>query len=200
MREAHDQDLRRHGSRSLPEAFSFVHGKPDSAGGPILKQTLTSPEARPCGRPYCIQPGSRTMREAHSQDLRRHGRQYRPNLILCYGRPDTAGGPMIKYTLKSTEAGLCRKPYCIEVGSGGRAGVYAGCQAERLFFAPSQCDHKSRYFPSYLHGTEQPLAGLHRVLPQRPLYIEHNHVGCEPLLIADREFLHILVPFVRRDD
>ena len=37
-------------------------------------------------------------------------------------------------------------------------------------------------------------------LPQRLLYIEHNHVGAEPLLIASREFLHVLVPFVRCDD
>ena len=32
------------------------------------------------------------------------------------------------------------------------------------------------------------------------LYIENHHVGAEPLSIAGREFLHLLVPFVRCDD
>ena len=52
--------------------------------------------------------------------------------------------------------------------------------------------------PSYLQCTQLLQAALR--LPHRLINIENNHVGAEPLPIADREFFHILVPFVRCDD
>ena len=61
---------------------------------------------------------------------------------------------------------------------------------------------KKRPALSYLQCTQLLLAALQLtgVLPHRMLYIENHHVGAEPLSIAGREFLHLLVPFVRCDD
>ena len=39
-----------------------------------------------------------------------------------------------------------------------------------------------------------------RDLPQRPVYIEHNRVDAEPLLVTRRKLLHIVMPCVRCDD
>ena len=36
MQEAHWMDLHTNGSRSMPEAFWGVNGKPDAAGGPVI--------------------------------------------------------------------------------------------------------------------------------------------------------------------
>ena len=89
MREAHHRDPHTHGSQSLPEAILFAHGKPDRAGGLVMKYTVRYTEAGLCRRPYCIQLGSPTMREAHSKDQHRHGRRSRPEAILCVqGKPD----------------------------------------------------------------------------------------------------------------
>ena len=55
--------------------------------------------------------------------------------------------------------------------------------------------------PSYLQSIERFPAVFHHtgVVPQRTLHIEHHHIGLKPLLVAGREFLQILVPFVRGD-
>ena len=61
---------------------------------------------------------------------------------------------------------------------------------------------KKRPALSYLQCIQllQAALQLTGVLPQRLIYIKNDHVGAEPLLIASREFLQILVPFVRCDD
>ena len=56
-----------HGGRSMPEALLYVEGKADKAGRPGDKYTVRYMEAGPCRRPYGIQLGSPTMREAHYQ-------------------------------------------------------------------------------------------------------------------------------------
>ena len=88
------------------------------SGRPGDKNMLGYTEAGLCRKPYCIQLGSPTMREAHHRDLYTHGSRSMPEAILfAHGKPDRAGGPVIKYTLRYTEAGLCRRPYCIQLGS-----------------------------------------------------------------------------------
>ena len=136
-----------HGSPSMPEAIWYTSGKPNNAGGrppgythtwkPVYAGGLMMRirEARQSGRPgdriQCKIHGGRSMPEAvlyttgrpdnaggPRQDQRRHGRRYRPKALSCvYGKPDTAGGPAIKYTLRYTEAGLCRSPYSSYMGS-----------------------------------------------------------------------------------
>ena len=115
-----------HGGRSLLEAVLYTTGKPDNAGGPLEGSTWTwkavkagghivctrearlsgrpgdknklgCTEAGLCRRPYCIQLGSPTMREAHYTDQHRRERRSRPEGILCVqGKPCSAGGPVIK--------------------------------------------------------------------------------------------------------
>ena len=82
------------------------------------ENTLRYTEAGLCRRPYSIQPGSPSMREAHNQVLRRHGRRSRPEALLCVmGSPTEREARRKKNTLRYTEAGLCRRPYCIPLGS-----------------------------------------------------------------------------------
>ena len=60
----------------------------------MIKYRLRYTEAGLCRRPLCVLLGSPTMREAHCEDLRTHGRRYRPEAMQCvYGKPDRAGGP-----------------------------------------------------------------------------------------------------------
>ena len=84
----------------------------------MLKYTARYTEAGLCWRPYSRGLGSPSMRETHYQDLRRHGRQYRPEALLVVGgKPGRAGGPRLKYTARYREAGLCRKPCSRGLGS-----------------------------------------------------------------------------------
>ena len=71
-----------HGGRAMPEAVLYSTGKPDRAGGPMLKYRASYTEAGLCRRPYYIRQGRLAMREAQYEDLRRHGRQYRPEALL----------------------------------------------------------------------------------------------------------------------
>ena len=74
---------------------------------------------------------------------------------------------------------------------------------KHLFHQPSDDPTQSRTnYYSYLQPTQRLLAALQRtgILPHWLIYIDHNHVGAEPLLIAARQLRHILVPFVRCDD
>ena len=67
------------------------------SGRPDDKDTARYMEAGPCRRPYGVQLGSPTTREAHYKDRRTHGSRSAPEASLCvYGKPDTAGGPVIK--------------------------------------------------------------------------------------------------------
>ena len=61
----------------------------------MLQYRARYTEAGLCRRPCCIRLGSPSMWEAHYQDLRRHGRQNRPEALLGgmrearqSGRPD----------------------------------------------------------------------------------------------------------------
>ena len=75
-------------------------------------------EAGPCRRPYYIQLGSPAMREAHYKNLDTHGSQSMPEVISCIlGKPDKAGGPMINTHIGYMEAGPCRRPCHIQLGS-----------------------------------------------------------------------------------
>ena len=57
-------------------------------------------------------------------------------------------------------------------------------------------------YPSYLQCTERLSAPSHwtGVLPKWVLHREDDHIGLKPHLVANREFFHILVPFVGRND
>ena len=80
----------------MQEALLYVEGKPDKAGGPCGTYTVRYMEASPCRRPYCIQLGSPTMREAHYKDLHTHGSRSMPEALLWVeGKPDEAGDPVI---------------------------------------------------------------------------------------------------------
>ena len=60
--------------------------RPNDRLEPLLLGTVLfggAQSVRPCGRPDCIHLGSPTMRKAHYQDLRKHGRQSRPEALLC---------------------------------------------------------------------------------------------------------------------
>ena len=95
----------------------FLSGSPTKRK-PGETYTVRYMQASSCRRPHCIQLGSPAMREAHYQDLHRHEGRSRPEALWCvHGKPDRAGGPAIKYTVRYTEAGLCRRPYCIQLGS-----------------------------------------------------------------------------------
>ena len=48
----------------------------------MLKYTARYTEAGLCRRPYTRGLGSPSMREAHFQDLRRHGRWHQPEALL----------------------------------------------------------------------------------------------------------------------
>ena len=48
----------------------------------MLKYRASYTEAGLCRRPYYIGLGSPAMREAQYEDLRRHGREYRPEALL----------------------------------------------------------------------------------------------------------------------
>ena len=74
------------------------------------------------------------------------------------------------------------------------------CQ-DRTCTKPPPRERKKRPALAYLQCTQLLMAALQLtgVLPHRLLYINNNHVAAEPLLLAGREFLHLLVPFVRCD-
>ena len=61
-----------------------IYGKPDRAGGPVRKYTARYTEAGLCRRPCTRGLGSPSMREAHSQDLRRRGRRHQPEALLFH--------------------------------------------------------------------------------------------------------------------
>ena len=66
----------------------------------MLKYTARYTEAGLCRRPYCVGLGSPTMREAHCEQLRRHGRRFRPEAMWCVpGKPGGAGGPVMHAAL-----------------------------------------------------------------------------------------------------
>ena len=88
------------------------------SGRPGDKYTLRYMEAGPCRRPCCIQPGSPTMREAHSNNLHRHGERSSPQAFcVCIREARQSGSPGDKYTLRYMEAGLCRRPNFTQLGS-----------------------------------------------------------------------------------
>ena len=71
----------------MPEAILYTTRKPDNAGGPL-------------------------------QDLRTLGSRSLPEALWCvHGKPDRAGGPAIRYSVRYMEAGPCRRPSCIQLGS-----------------------------------------------------------------------------------
>ena len=66
----------------------------------MRKYTARYTEAGRCRRPYCVGLGSPTMREAHCEQLRRHGRRMRPEAMCCVpGKPGGAGGPVMRAAL-----------------------------------------------------------------------------------------------------
>ena len=71
----------------MPEAVLYSTGKPDRAGGPLRGTTYTC-KAAPAG-----------------------------GLGVIHTEPDRAGGPVLRYRLRYTEAGLCRRPYSRGLGS-----------------------------------------------------------------------------------
>ena len=87
----------------MPEAVLYSTGKPDRAGGPVRKYTARYTEAGLCRRPCTRGLGSPSMREAHSQDLRRRGRRHQPEALLFHrGSPAVREAPSKK---SSSEAG-----------------------------------------------------------------------------------------------
>ena len=62
--------------------------------------------------------GSPTLREAHWKDLHRHGsRSFAGGLIVCVREAQQGGRPCDQYTVRYMEAGPCRRPCCIHLGS-----------------------------------------------------------------------------------
>ena len=172
------------------------------SGRPRGKYTLRYMEAGSCRRPHCIQLGSPATREAHYQDLHRHGRRSRPEASLCvYGKSDRAGGQVIN-RLQDSWKPVHAGGHAVHKweAAGGRAGGQAS--GRNAFFLYIATTPKTYLRPSYLQCTERLLADIHLpgVHPQRLLHVKHNHIGLEPLLVAGRELLHILVPFVGSDD
>ena len=71
----------------MPEAVLYSTGKPDRAGGPLRGSTYTC---------KAISAGA---------------------LGVIYIEPDRAGGLVLKYTARYTEAGLCQRPCSRGLGS-----------------------------------------------------------------------------------
>ena len=76
------------------------------SGRPSGKNTLRYMEASPCLRPYSVQVRSPTTRAVHYKNRHTHGRQSRPEPLLCGERKsDTAGGPtmmsLLSYPLRT---------------------------------------------------------------------------------------------------
>ena len=104
------------GSRCIPEALLYTNGKPDDAGGPVESSTMT-------GRPVYAGGPTVSIREA-----RQSGRPCDKSTVIKW-KPVHAGGPIVnnwearqcgRPTRKiyvDVEAGLCRRPYCIQLGS-----------------------------------------------------------------------------------
>ena len=64
------------------------------SGRPVDNYTIIYLDAGLCRRPYCIQLGSPTLREAHYQDLHMHGSRSMPEALLCVkGKPEKSGRP-----------------------------------------------------------------------------------------------------------
>ena len=94
-----------------------IYGKPDRAGGPVLKYTARYTEAGLCRRPYSRGLGSPSMRETHYQDLPICGCRRTPAAVSCvHGKPDRAGGPVMNMPSKLMEAGPSRRPSRGRVG------------------------------------------------------------------------------------
>ena len=95
----------------MPEGILYTTGKPDTVGGPLqgstcarkpvyvegliiglrgvrqsgrpyAQYTVIHMDAGLCRRPYCIQLGSPTLREARYQDLHIHGSRSMPEALL----------------------------------------------------------------------------------------------------------------------
>ena len=71
----------------MPEAVLYTTGKPDDAGGP------------PQGSTYTWKP---VYAGCHS---------------VCIWEARQSGRPGDKYTVRYMEAGPCRRPYCVQLGS-----------------------------------------------------------------------------------
>ena len=76
-----------HGSRSMPEAIVYTTRKPDTAGDQL--QGLT------------------TARKPVSAG----------GLMVCTREARRSGRPGDKYIIRYMEAGLCRRPFCVRLGS-----------------------------------------------------------------------------------
>ena len=64
----------------------------------MLQYTARYTEVGLCRRPFCVLLGSPPMREANCEDLRTHGRRYRPEAMQgVHGKPDRAGGPRSRH-------------------------------------------------------------------------------------------------------
>ena len=130
-----------HRGRSQPEAILCTTGKPDTVGGPVPGSTYTwkpvyagglmvcvreaLQSGRTCDKTHCKIHGSRSMQKAiwytHGKPNNAGGRSpgsthtWKPvsagGLIVSNGKPDRAGGPITKFTLRYTEARPCGRPY-----------------------------------------------------------------------------------------
>ena len=77
----------RRGSRPRSGGILYTNRKPDNAGGPLL-------------------------------ELRRHAMAVSVGGLLLTSRGARhSKGAVLRYTARCTEAGLCRRPYCIALGS-----------------------------------------------------------------------------------
>ena len=75
-----------HGSRSIPDAVFSTTGKPDAAGGPLSGPTFLW---------KLVVAGG---------------------LVVCIREAGRSGRPSDDHTLFYMEAGLCRRPYYIQMG------------------------------------------------------------------------------------
>ena len=73
LREAQYRDLHSHGSRSMPEVSLCVQGKPDKAGGPVMRTRRYSSKPVYAGSPVvCLRKTQQNGKTQH-QDLHVRG-------------------------------------------------------------------------------------------------------------------------------
>ena len=131
----------------MSEALLYTIGKPDTAGSllpgpthtwkpvyagglvaciretrqsgrPRVKYTIVDMEAGLCRKPYCMHRGKPDIAGGPLQES---AYTWKPvsagGLIVCIREAREIGRPGGEYTVRYMEAGLCRRPYCIHLGS-----------------------------------------------------------------------------------
>ena len=121
---------------------------------------------------------------------------------MCIWEARQSGRPAIK-TVPVTRKPIHGEAAIFHLTMQERASGRTGRRVDGMFRPRHGKDPKnSRHTPHIFCRTERLSASNHwtGVLPKWVLHREDDHVGLKPLLVANREFLHIILPFVGRND